>query len=527
MVGFFLNKFRRILNVKSARGVSFTLSIVSMASKPMGYARMLITAWAFGTSPGMDSFHLASGIVSLFAGCIGSAMQSAVLPELERLRASADGDEAACRAVYAVVAWGVIFVSSLMCAAFAIAPGVLVRFFAGGFDDERIRMGAVMLWWLIPFAVVTVFRPLLEIWAMFRERYTLSCVSAFFFNFIAIPVLLIAGPLIGVYAVALSMSVGHGVSFLLFFIGLHGIPFVFRKAAVPRGSIRTIAKNALFVFVLSGMSALYMVIDRYFASRLPSGSVAAISYGGNVIGILSLAATTPMLFFLARISKSVNADPEGARRTVQEAMALIMAYFLPLGLFLSSCARPVIRLVYGWGNFGAESVNMTSIALSAYCFGLVFSLMAGLISNYAVAMQRLRTIVCFSVVGIAMNTTLNWLLVARYGLFGLAIATSISQFLGFLIYHGLFLRGSIVGFALRSRFFQQFFVISILAGIAWTSRSLGGVPQLALTLALAALYFSCAGKLGLMPLVPAHWQPLHLAKFFFSSIKSYVSGEKK
>ncbi len=167
MVGFFLDKFRRILNVKSARGVSFTLSIVAMASKPMGYVRMLITAWAFGTSPGMDAFHLASGIVALFAGCIGTAMQSAVLPEIERLRATAADDDV-CRSVYAVVVWVVLFVSALMCAAFAIAPGVLVRFFAGGFDAERIRMGAIMLWWLFPFAVVTIFRPLLEIWAMFR-----------------------------------------------------------------------------------------------------------------------------------------------------------------------------------------------------------------------------------------------------------------------------------------------------------------------------------------------------------------------
>jgi putative peptidoglycan lipid II flippase len=526
MAGFFQDKIRRILNVKSARGVSFALSIVSMASKPMGYVRILITAWAFGTSSGMDSFHLASGIVALFAGGVGSAMQNAVLPELERLRGSTGGEEA-CRPLYAVVAWIVIFVSSLMCAAFVVAPGGLVRVFARGFDAERIRMGAVMLWWLMPFAVATIFRPLLDIWAMFRERYTLSCVCAFFFNFVAIPVLLIASPLVGVYSVALSMSAGHAVSFALFFIGLHGIPLFLRGAPVPWGSVLTIAKNAFFSFVLTGMGALYMVIDRYFASRLPSGSVAAISYAGNVFSILSLAATTPMLFFLARTSKAVNSDPDLARRTVYEAMALIMAYFLPVGIFLCSCGRPVISIVYGWGSFGAESIDMTSTALSAYCIGLVFSLMAYLISSYAVAMQRLRTIVCFSVVGIVTNTTLNWLLVQRYGLFGLALATSVSQLLSFTIYFKIILRGSLLGFALRSRFFQQCLAVSILAWIAWNSRSFGSVPQISITTGLAVLYLPAAGRLGLMPLVPPHWQPLHLAKFFIASVMSYAGWGQK
>lgn len=525
MAGFFLDKFRRILNVKSARGVSFTLGAISMASKPMGYARILIIAWAFGTSPGMDSFHLANGIVALLAGSIGGAMQRAVLPELTRLRAQ-EGDDA-CRSVYAVVAWAVLFVSVLLCTAFAVAPGVLVRFFAGGFDAERIRMAAVMLWWLFPFAVVTMFRPLLEVWAMFRERYTLSSVSSFFFNFIAIPSLLITGPLIGVYSVALSMSVGQAVSFALFFIGLRGIPFLARRASVRWESVRAIVKSAFLSFVLTGMAALYQVIDRYFASQLPSGSVAAISYGINIIGILTLAATTPMLFFLARVSRAVNEEPAAARRTVDEAMALIMAYFLPVSLFFAACARPVIRLIYGWGNFGVGSIDLTATALSAYCFGIVFSLMAGLISSYMLAARRLRMLLCFSVVGVLQNTLLNWLLVGPYGLWGLALATSISQFFGFLLYFVTAFRASPLDFALRTRFFQQCLVAGPLSMLAWSTRSLGSLPQISVTCALAACYLLLADRMGLMPMVPPHWRPLGLLRFLLSSARSYAGGDKK
>lgn len=519
---FFRDKVQRFLDVKSARGVSFAISIVSMSSKPLGYLRMLITAWAFGTSPGMDSFHLASGIISLFAGSIGTAMQSAVLPEIERIRTSGGGEDA-CSSLFAAISWIVIALASLMCAAFAIAPGVMVRFFAGGFDPERIRIGAVMLWWLTPFAVATMCRPLLEIWAMFREKYTLSSVSSFLFNFIAIPTLLVAGPIIGVYSVALCMSVGHFASFTLFLLALRGIPLVVRRSALLFGSILTIAKNAFYSFVLTAASTMFMIVDRYFASRLPSGSVASISYGGSIIGIVSLAATTPMLFFLARMSRAVNADPEAAKNTVRQTMALIVAYFLPVGFFLSAAARPVISIVYGWGNFGAESVDMTSTALSAYGFGLVFSLAAVVISRYAQAQQKMGTVVVLTYVLISLNAFLDWLLVEPMGIFGLALATSITQCASFIIYFLVVMREPMIGFAYSIKLPQQFVAVSILSYAAYSANAWGTMPHVAATLATASGYFLFAEKVGLFSSVPEHWRPLKLAGFLLSALKSYCS----
>lgn len=510
----------RLLGVKSARGVSFVLSIITIASKPLGYARMMITAWAFGTSAGMDSFHLANGIVMLFAGCIGGAMQNSVLPELERLRHTSGDD--ACRAVCAVAAWTIGAVTALMCAAFAIAPGVLVRFFAGGFDVERIRIGAVMLMWMIPYAAVTITRPLLEIWAMFTERYTLSSLTSVVFNIAAIPTLLVAAPLVGVYSVALAYSAGHALSFVLMLAGLGGVPILLRGVRVPWDRVAVIVKNAMLSFTLSGMGALYMIIDRYFASLLPSGAVASISYGGTLITLLTATVSAPMLFFFARISKAVNEDPLSARDTVKEAMAIVMAYFMPLSVFTASCARPVVSLIYGWGSFGTESIDMTSTVLYGYCFGMTFMMMGTPLHNYAMAAQRMRTIVGLSLIGIAVNSSLNWLLVTRYGLLGLAIATSISQTIGYVIAYAVILRESPAGFAHRSRAFVQAAVLVPLALISHAAGQFGTAAHIAAAAVLCAGYFAVSGRLGLMPMVPPHWRPLALASFLGSSAASYV-----
>lgn len=515
---------RRALAVKSARGVSFVLSALTFASKPFGYIRLLIVAWFFGTSPEMDAYHLAFSIVVLFSTSVGSAMQSALLPELERLGARGAAEEA--RSLFVIGARLAVLASVLLCAAFAIAPGVIVRLFAGGFDAERIRTGAVMLWWLTPYAVTLLLHPIFSIWAMFTEKYTISGLTSIAFNVIGIPVLLASAPLIGAYSVGLSTSAGQAASFVLLAIGMGGAPLLRRSVPAPLDAVRSAARTAVFSFAMTGMGAMYMVIDRYFASLLPTGAVAAISYGGSIITIITTAAGTPMLFFFTRISRAVSEDPQEALARLREAMAIIMAYFLPLSAFLAACARPITSIIFGWGSFDETSVSMTSTAVFAYCFGLTFLLMGSFVNSYAVAIRRLRTIAALAVFGIVLNTGLNWLLVGRYGLLGLAAATSISQCIGSFMAIRLAAGISCVRFVLSTRMLLQCAAVAPLALASWAAGMISPIAQLACGAVLSLAYLMIAPSAGLMPAVPEHWTPPRLASFVIGGLASYAGVKR-
>ncbi|MDR1020811.1 MAG: polysaccharide biosynthesis C-terminal domain-containing protein [Synergistaceae bacterium] len=511
----------RLLAVKSARGVSFTITAVSMLSKPAGYLRTLIVAWAFGTGAGMDSFQMASGIIALFAGSVGQALDSVVLPELVRVRETT-GDSYACRQIAALVSCLLILITALFCAAVLIAPGVLIGLFARGFDAERIRMGASMLWWLLPFAAITMYRPMLDLWALFTERFTLSVVCSSVFNFIAIPALLAGIPLIGVYSVAFCMSLGHLVGFTLFVIALKGAPVVWRRRNFPWRSVARIAKNFVFTMVLVSASTIFVVVDRYFASRLPSGSVAAISYAAGVIGIISIAASSPMSFFMSRISKLAVTDADESRGMVESTLALTIAYFIPASVFLTVSAKPLIALIYGWGNFDARSVDMTSTCLAAYSVGFAVSMSGTVLYRYAQAQQRLGAIVAMTYCLIAVNAFLDWAMVSRLGLLGLALATSITQTLSFVLYYAVVMRGSLPSFLIRMRFFRQILSALVLASGVWFAGRWGLAAQGASALVAAALYLATAERLNMMPCVPEHWRPSKLVSFLISAAKSYI-----
>lgn len=522
-LGFISSAVRRILDAKSARGVSFSLSIIAMSSKPLGYLRTLLIAWAFGTSAGMDAYHLASGIVGLVANSIGTAMESAVLPELARLK-KGEGSLEACESVFSFVAFALIAISALFCGVVLIAPGLLIRFFAGGFDAERIRMGAMMLWWLIPFAIATICRPALETWALFTERYTVSGVTAMIFNFVAIPALLLLTPFVAEYAVAGCMSLGHMIALLLFFIAMRGLPLRLRWKNLPLQSLKRIGSNALFSMMLIAAGGLFTIVDRYFASLLPVGSVAAISYGSQMIGIIGLAALIPLTFFLARTSSMVVEDPDEARRFVKQALSVAFAFFMPVGFFVAAAAKPIVSLTLGWGNFGAESVSMTSICLAAYAVGMIFATVATVLYRYAQACQRLVAIVCLTFLLVATNGFLDWLFVARWGLLGLASATSIVQFLSFLFYYKVLMPDSLILFLRDIKFFQQLILVSLFAGAAWWCGRLGLVLQFCATAAVGVFYLLLAERLGLMSGVPDNWHPSSLFRYIATNMRSFLKA---
>lgn len=507
-----------LLDVRSARGVSLTITAMMTASKPLGYVRTLITAWAFGTSPAMDSFHLANGIVVLFSGCIGGAMQNAFLPELERLRK--ESGEMSCRSFCAAAAWCLAGITVLLCAAFASAPESIVRAFASGFDAERIRISAVMMMWLAPFAAISIMKPIVDIWAMFRERYTLPSIALFSFNFAAIPALIISAPMIGAYAVAFSVSFGHVVAFLMLLIAIRDLPIRAVYAEIPWRSFARAMRSASFYVILSGLSAMYMVIDRYFASMLPSGSVAAISYGAAIITVITTAASSPMLFFLSKLSREAANDSSCAVKTANEGMAIMAAYFIPASFMLAACAGSVVSFAYGWGNFGTESADMTSTALFAYSIGLPFSLVSNIAGTYGVAYRRVRAILLLSALGVGLNTLFDWLLVSRFGLLGLTSATSMTQIIMMCVQMRVLMGTSPLEHAIVSRMPAQIIISAALAAAAYTIGAMGSIAQLLAGAVLLMCAYALIQRVRAMPSVPAHWQPSRLAVYLASSVRS-------
>jgi peptidoglycan biosynthesis protein MviN/MurJ (putative lipid II flippase) len=269
-------------------------------------------------------------------------------------------------------------------------------------------------------------------------------------------------------------------------------------------------------------SSLYVIVDKYFASRLPVGSVAAISYAAMITGFFASLAGVSMNFFLSKISKIAVCDPLEAKSATESAISLSMAYLIPVSAFTIASSEAIVSIIFGWGSFDARSVSMTSTYLSSYYPGFTFSIASMVMYRHALAIQKLKIAVVISYVSLAMNTLLDWVLVERLGLMGLALATSATTILGFAMYYRMIMQTSLTRYLMNIKFFEQVVLTGILALFPRFALRFGSAANLSASALLFILYLYAAERLNLMPEVPVHWRPSNLAKYMFSAAKSCV-----
>ncbi len=525
---------RRVINVaflaryvdalsapRSSRGAASIVAVVSLLGKAVGYVRVVLIAYFFGASAGVDAFYVAWGAVVFFTALAKSAVDMSLLPELSR----ADGEETGSgKSLVAAVWWFAAIFSLVGAIGGMIAPGVVIRLFALGFDAERIRIGAVMILCLIPFGVAAVLRPVVDAWQLHKGRMVVPGVVEALFNVVTIPVFLGGVFFWGVFSLPVSMSVGN-VSLLLLSLWIAG-DFPLRPGAIPWRSVKMVMKAAGVAVAVVGISGLYQVTDRFFASALEEGSVAALSYA-EVIFALPNAVLLPVLLIVYAKTCSLFAEnPSRAEDATRQTLAIAWGYFIPIGMCFVALGRPLVSIWFGYGAFDREAVNLAGACLSLYALCLPFVVVRSVLHRYALVRQSLGMVVLLSVAGVLLNAFFDWFLAPHFGAPGIAAATTCVSFSTVLLFHWYVLPSGL------NRRMLRFLGIQTLIALAWgiplfvwglRSELLPCVAGMA-SLALHLFYGDARGLFGILP---EQWRPLEVLRFLVTRVRSGVSVFRK
>ncbi len=418
---------------KSLYRSGFFVALVSLLSKGLGYLREIVLAYYFGTGAVVDAFRIALTAVLLPVNVIaGSGLQNSFIPVFQTLLAKKRRR----------LAW--LFANQLffMLIVLGLVIFVLEYFFAErwvyllapGFNAEQARH-AVFFTRIMSFSV-----PLMTACSV---AFVLNC-----FYIFRIPslrpvvqnVFLLAGVLLTVYRDRfVFMGIMFPIAYVVFFLMLAGSLKNYWEFRFTPAIKRSLAVWSEFVPVwlpLLGMvlvAQLNVYVDRVIGSLLAEGSVAALEYSrflvetpGITIGMGFMSVFLPYFSEL-----SARDDTIRLRRDIEQMLILSVYIMLPVSLVLFICGEEVIRLVYGYGKFGDASVALTAGALRGYSIGTWAYFLYIPISKYYQAVKRnVLLLVCFTI-SLAVNLALNLMLYKRYGIWGIALATSVSQILLF------------------------------------------------------------------------------------------------
>lgn len=185
------------------------------------------------------------------------------------------------------------------------------------------------------------------------------------------------------------------------------------------------------------------------------------------IGIFGVAIATVTLPAVARFHARDEMDAVG--QTIKEALRLAFFLTIPATIGLGVLAPDIIRVIYEHGKFHAGDTALTADALRAYAIGLSGYAAIKVLTPCFYALDRRRTPLNVSLVGIGVNLAMNFMLVKVFhmGHVGLAASTGCLALVNFLQLAG-YLRRDIDygGFWDWSKFGVSVMIPALACGVA-------------------------------------------------------------
>ena len=178
-----------------------------------------------------------------------------------------------------------------------------------------------------------------------------------------------------------------------------------------------------------------VLINGMFASEINGARVwlnCAFRLMQFPIGVFGVAIATVTLPAVARLH--ARAEMESVGKTIEESLRLAFFLTIPATVGLVVLAPDIIRVIYEHGQFNSGDTALTADALRAFSIGLSGYAAIKVLTPCFYALDRRRTPLHVSLVGIGLNLVLNFTLVKVFhmGHVGLAASTGCLALVNFL-----------------------------------------------------------------------------------------------
>ena len=405
------------------------VTVVIILSKMFGLMRDVITAGYFGTGVENDAYASAYTLfyfpVLLFNSCITATIVPLFVEEREKYSLRHSNHFASNALNLFILA--ALIISAVMYAFAEPIVNLIYRFDAEGIA-LTVKLTRIMMLGLAFNVASIVISSLLN--AM--EKFMAAQLTGFPLSVAVIVAVVAFSGKCGIEAVAwgvFAASVLQVVVLIPFLLGW------FRYEPVidlKDKRFHRLLKLAGPAVLSMGISEINHLIDRSLASGLPVGSISAMNYAYKLItfllGVLMVPLTTIMF---SRMSKQAADDnQQGVLSSLRRSIVLISMVALPIVAIAMVLSNDVVKMIYMRGNFTLESVLLTGSVLLFYLIGVPSFGMRDYLNRTFHALQDTKTPFAVACLTVCLNIILNLILRRFMGARGLALATSLSSYVG-------------------------------------------------------------------------------------------------
>jgi len=412
-------------------------------SRVLGFVRDIVIANFFGTGLVAQAFFVAFRIPNSLRDIVGEgAANAAIVPVLTGYKAKGE-DKEFLRASKVLFNISFASLSILTLIGIIISP-LIVRLVAPGFIRTpsilqlTIQLNRTIFPYLILIGLTAYTMGVLNT----KRHFAGPAFGPCLLNIALISASLWLCPKIGVMGLVVGVLVGGilQLSLNMIFMYRKGFSIDFREG-FRHPAIKKIGTLLIPRAFGSVVYQVNILVDTMLASLswiVGAGGVAALYYSNRLIQFpLAIFGLALAQAALPKMSHEFSMDniPK-LKETLSFSLRVTFLIMIPASVGLAILGTPIIKMLFQRGEFTSYSTYITNSALFFYAFGLCAYGGIKLLVACFYSMRDTKTPVKTALASVILNVGLNLILMWPLKLGGLALATSISATVNFLIlYH--------------------------------------------------------------------------------------------
>jgi len=472
-------------------GSTVAVMLGTLGSTILGFAREVVNAQYFGERWELDAFLVAAIIPTLVFGVFNGSLVTALVPVFSGYFAKNEPEEA-WRLSSTVINVLILVLSACALAGWLAAP-LIVHVVAAGFPPNEADVTTHMTRIMMPTIIATSIAGVVQALLNAQQRYRAASLQGMAFNLCAIAGVMLLFKAYGIFGLVFGTAAGAVAQLAVQLPSyLRRCRYQFMMDLQHPGLVQLFAILGPIV-VGSAVGQVNLLFDKYFASTLQPGNIAAIQYATKVVGFpqqLFAAAIATVIFPILSAQYASN-DQSSLRRTTSIALRMTALITIPAAVGLIVLAQPIISVLFERGEFTQGDLVRTAGAMQFYAVGLLGLAASIVLTRCFFATRDARTPVILATAVMVLNVACSAMLVRPFGINGLASANSISSLTEAAVLV-IILRnriGSVDGQRIGSSVLRIVVAAAVMAGCAWSTNAIlwhaaGSIWQHAATLAV-------------------------------------------
>ena len=419
---------------------------LTFLSRILGYFRDLLIARVIGAGLISDCFFVAFKLPNLFRRILGEgAMNAAFIPVVSGVRTKS-GKKSADAFFSNIFSFLLVALLAFVLILEIFMP-LIITLIAPGFSDnpEKFNHSINLTRLTFPFVLFICLTSLMGAYLNTLGKFASMAVTPIILNLCLIFTLLIFFKSENLFLISSTLSFVVSIAGIIQVIWMYynirrnksklSINFSFLKTFKSDKEITKFFKLLLPAILGNGAYQINLLIDMILASTLPDGSISFLYYADRVnqlpLGVLGIAIGTALLPVLS--SQVKKNQKKEAEKSISKAIKFGILFSIPAFFGLLIFSENIISFLFFRGAFEYKDVQATSSALIALCCGLPAFIMIKILVIPFFANEDTKTPIKISLFCMSINLILNLILIREFLHVGLAISTSVSAWINFIL----------------------------------------------------------------------------------------------